>query len=255
VSSLIACGASRLAVDPQILALGRPRCHLDAFVASDGEPNFAVERSRTTLLRPRAFEGSPAKWGFYEVHSAGLRVQIPDDVYAAESALRVAWQLVTWRQGGFLAHGCGLKFKTGVVAAIGVSGAGKSTLARLSSGPPAGATLLTDEIVQLFPEGRCHGTPFRSDASNVGSPDGGPLKAVLLLEKGSTEQLRPVSAPEAIPELLSNLYRGAAEEVVQAELLKRLLALISAVGVFRLTFRKDPAVGPFLTEWLARRDP
>src|SRR5258708_15137748 len=33
------------------------------------------------------------------------RAEIPDDVWAAESVLRIAWQVVTQRQGGVLMHG------------------------------------------------------------------------------------------------------------------------------------------------------
>jgi len=209
---------------------------------------MVVRRER--LAAPRAFEGSPAPWGFFEVSGDELQVHIPNDTYAAESALRIAWQLATWRQGGVLAHGCGLRFGARTIAAIGVSGAGKSTLAALSSGPPARATLLSDEIVQLFPDGCCYGTPFRSNAENVGCPDGGPLATLLLLAKGDHERMDRISPAEAIPALASNLYRSATDEVRQNELMRRLLQLVDKVGVHRLTFRKHPAVGPFVADWL-----
>ncbi|MBL8954294.1 MAG: hypothetical protein JNK82_26180 [Myxococcaceae bacterium] len=200
----------------------------------------------------RALEGSPAPWGFYRVKGELLEAHIPDDKWAAESVLRIAWQISTFRQGGVLMHGCGFAWGDRGFAAIGHSTAGKSTLARLSCGPPGDATLLTDEIVQLFPDGRLFGTPFRSDTETPGTPGDVRLESLLLLTKGVHEQLDVVPATTAIPELLGQLYRGTSEEMSPAEAVRRVLALVDRVGVQRLTFRKDPVVGAFLQRSLKR---
>lgn len=247
------CSDGWLAVDPQLIRLAAPRCHVGPFERdASGPPLLEIRRSTQPLKGAVPFDGSPAPWGFFLLEPEVLWCHIPDDPYAAESVLRIAWQVATWRQGGFLAHGCGLRFGDRSVAAIGVSGAGKSTLAALASGPPANAKLLSDEIVQLFPDGRCFGTPFRSNVENVGSHDGAPLATLLVLEKGNHEQVTNVEPASVFAELAGNLYRSAVAEVSPRGLVQRLLALVERVGVRRLTFRKDAAVGPFLAEWVSR---
>jgi hypothetical protein len=239
------CAAQVLDIEPEILELAGERCLHQRFV-TDGSPALSVRR-RHGLEDGRALEGSPAPWGFYRIEADELLAHIPDDKWAAESVLRIAWQLSTFRQGGVLMHGCGFAWGGRGFAAIGQSTAGKSTLARLSCGAPGGATLLSDEIVQLFPDGRLFGTPFRSDTDQPGRPgDDARLHTLLLLEKGAHEALTPLPPASVTPELLSQLYRGATGEVSSAEVVRRVLRLIDRVGVQRLTFRKDPAVGPFL---------
>ncbi len=184
-----------------------------------------------------------------------LLAHIPDDMWAAESILRLAWQIVTMRAGGVLMHGCAVAWSGRGVAAIGVSGAGKSTLASLCSGHPGHALLLTDEIVQLFPDGMVWGTPFRSNVENVGAPGPAKLETLLLLEKGDHEALTPVPAAEALPQLIPQLFAPMAGITSRGEAVRRVMEIADKVGVHRLTFRKDAAVGPFLRDWLAARHP
>jgi hypothetical protein len=157
---------------------------------------------------------------------------------------------VTFRQGGVLMHGCAFGWGAGGVAAIGESTAGKSTLAALSSGHPAHATLLTDEIVQLFPDGSCWGTPFRSNVEKPGSPGPVQLKSLLVLRKGDHEAVTPVGATVVMPRLLSQLFGAVIDIVPRGELTQRVMQVVDTVGVHELTFRKDPAVGPFLRDWV-----
>jgi hypothetical protein len=249
---LLQCGEWPLWVDDRIFHSAQPRCHLEPFVLAQGEARLRVERDET-LSDGRALEGSNAPWGSCTVEGDRVRAHIPDDMWAAEAVLRIAWQTATHRQGGFLVHGCGVAFGDRAVTAIGASGAGKSTLAMLCSGAPAQALVLTDEISQLFPDGWSGGTPFRSSLGKVGSPLRVRLATLLLLEKGDHEAVAPVPAEEAAPAILSQLYRTATDEVRQAELVRRALLLIERVGVYRLTFRKDPAVGSFLRDWVKGR--
>ena len=248
--TVLQCAGERIDVDAGLLELARERCLHQAFGAR-GAASLSVRRV-AALENGRALEGSPAPWGFYRVTGELLEAHIPDDKWAAESVLRIAWQLSTFRQGGVLMHGCGFAWGDSGFAAIGHSTAGKSTLARLSCGAPGNATLLTDEIVQLFPEGRLFGTPFRSDTEQPGAPGDVRLHALLLLDKGSDERLVAEEPARALPELLGQLYRGSSEEVSQAESVRRVMRLVDRVGVQRLTFRKDPAVGPFLRSRLPR---
>ncbi len=149
-------------------------------------------------------------------------------------------------------HGCAFTWGEHGVAAIGESTAGKSTLAALSSGHPGHAKLLTDEIIQLFPDGTCWGTPFRSNLENIGSPGPTKLKSLLLLEKGDHEALTPLEPAAAMPKLLSQIFTSVIDIVPRGEVTRRVMAAVDAVGVHKLTFRKDPAVGPFLREWVSK---
>ncbi len=247
------CAGQLLDVEPALLALAAERClHLNFTRPTAGRPALRVLRAMQ-LDGARPLEGSPAPWGFYRVRGDVLEAHIPEDKWAAESVLRIAWQISTFRQGGVLMHGSGFAWGDRGFAAIGQSTAGKSTLARLSCGQPGGATLLTDEIVQLFPDGRLFGTPFRSDTEAPGAPGDVMLQTVLLLDKGQEERLTPQTPAHAMPELLAQLYRGTSEEMSQAEAVRRVLALVDRVGVQRLTFRKDPAVGIFLKGRVSRR--
>ena len=148
-------------------------------------------------------------------------------------------------------HGCAFAWGGRAVAAIGKSTAGKSTLAALACGHPGHARLLTDEIVQLFPDGTCWGTPFRSNATTAGAPGPGTLKSVLLLEKGDHEAVTPVPSVLALTTLLGQVFDATVDVVPRGELSRRVMELVDTVGVHRLTFRKDAAVGPFLRDWVS----
>lgn len=246
------CAAWQLGVSSELITRAAGRCHTGQFLTTSSDaPVLRVEEvDALSEAERKPLEGSLAPWGFYAVAGDTVRAHIPDDVWAAESVLRVAWQIATLRQGGVLMHGCAFELGGIGLAAIGHSGAGKSTLATLASGHPAHAKLLTDEIVQLFPDGTVWGSPFRSNVECVGSPGGVPLRSLLLLTKGPHEALEPVPATAAVPELLGQLYRTVTDEVAQVELVRRVLSVVDRVGVHRLTFRKDAAVGPFLREWV-----
>jgi len=179
-----------------------------------------------------------------------LRCDVPDEVFSAEAVIRLAWLIAAVRQGGVLMHGCSVGWDGRGVAAIGVSTAGKSTLARLCAGSPGNADLLTDEIVQLMPGGICFGTPFRSNVENVGQPGPVKLRSLLLLTKGPHEAVEPADTVVALRELLPQLFWFDTGEGSLGEQKRRLLSVVDTVGVQRLTFRKDPAVGPFLKQWL-----
>lgn len=247
----LSCAGMRIGASAELLELSRPRVHFGPFVTqSDERPALTLERvSSMPEGEGVALDGSLSPWGFWSRQGNVMKVHLPDDTYGAESVLRIAWQLATAQQGGVLMHGCGVAWGQAGVAAIGHSGAGKSTLANLTSQAPGHATLLTDEIVQLLPEGFLVGTPFRSNPECVGAPRMVRLASLLLLEKGPHEALAAVDGALAAPELLGQLYK-AVEPKSQQSQVRFVLALIDLVGVRRLTFRKDPAVGPFLRQFV-----
>jgi hypothetical protein len=233
-----------------VAALALPRISVGAF-ESAGTSALRVECVAVARPGARKLESLMAPWGDFALEGDTLYAHIPDDMWAAEAILRVAWQVVTLRQGGVLMHGCAFSWGESGVAAIGESTAGKSTLAALSCGHPGHAKLLTDEIVQLFPDGTCWGTPFRSNLENVGSPGPTKLKSLLLLEKGDHEAISEVAPAAAMPKLLSQVFGAVVDIVPRGEITRRVMSAVDAVGVHKLTFRKDPAVGPFLRDWVS----
>lgn len=242
------CAATHLEVNEAVADASRGRCHLDPFRSAAGPQSLGVQ---VGVASPqwRALVGSRGT-GRFLLDGDTLHCEIPDDMWSAESVLRLVWLVSTIRQGGLLMHGCAVGWNGKGIAAIGISTAGKSTLAGLCAGAPGHATLLTDEIVQLFPDGTCFGTPFRSNVENVGQPGPVALRSLLLLRKGPHEAIESVTAAEALAELLPQLFWFDTGEGSLGEQKRRLLALVDTVGVHRLTFRKDAAVGPFLRDWI-----
>ncbi len=247
---LLRAGAFNLEVDPELLRLATPRSQLQHFLTSDGAPHLTVRRvsSFSPGFTEQPLEGVMAPWGFFAAKGDELEGRIPDDAYAAEAVLRAAYQIAVARQGGLLIHASGVAFGESALVATGVSGAGKSTLARLCV--EGGARLLSDEIMALYPDGHCHGTPFRSDLDLAGTPAPAQLRSVLLLHKAQEEQLVPWPTKDALPVVLSQTYRGVTAELSGAQALVRVGAVLDRVGVRRLSFRKHPDVGPFLRRWL-----
>ncbi len=198
----------------------------------------------------QSIDGSPAPWGYYALEGSVLRAHIPDDPWAAESILRIGYQVAALRQGGILVHGSGVRYGDRCVVAMGPSGAGKSTLAALCARSELGASLMSDEVILLHPDGWAAGTPFRSTLEVPGSPDIARLRGVFLLEKGDREQVEPLPAHTATAALMSQVFRPIEGEATVAEIFQRLGAVLSTAGVFRLTFRKHEAVGAFVRDWV-----
>jgi hypothetical protein len=242
----LAAGATRIEAPRSLVELSQPRTLPAAFFSESGAAALEVRRVEGPLSSPLALASPHAPWGDVELTEDVLSAHIPDNVYAAEAVLRAAWQIVCHRSGGVLMHGCAFHWDGRGVVAIGASGDGKSTLSRLSRSAPGNATLLTDEIVWLTPSAECWGTPFRSDEDNAGSPGPAKITALLVLAKGQHEALQRLTAGEALPLLLAQLYMPIVPVVPRGELVRRLMAVVDTVGVHRLTFRKHPDVGPFL---------
>ncbi len=248
----VVCGEGAVEAADDLLAWSAPRTRLESFLkGSPRKQLLEVVRSSEPLENPVGLGSPHVPDGHVRLDGDTLYAHVPDDAYATEAVLRIAWQIAVHRSGGLLMHGCSFHWNCKGVAAIGHSGAGKSTLARLCRGHPAHATVLTDEIVHLVPDGTAFGTPFRSDADNAGSPGPAALKGLLLLKHGTVEALDVVEPADALPILLGQMYVPVIPVVGQGEIRRRLMALVDTVGVHRLTFRKDAAVGPFLRDWVS----
>ena len=73
-----------------------PRAQPEAFIAK-GPASFKVERVTQSRQRAQMLEGALTPWGDFALEGDTLYAHIPDDVWAAEAVLRVAWQILTLR--------------------------------------------------------------------------------------------------------------------------------------------------------------
>jgi hypothetical protein len=241
------CAGGTVAVDSSLVKMALPRVHAGAFtVAAAGEPLLR-------LVSTAGLEGQrlDTQLGKATVRLDGDVLQVDlarEGPFPGELALRLAYYVATTRLGGLLLHSCALAKGVEAVLACGKSGDGKSTLARLGRG--AGLTLLTDEVVQLFPDGRVGGTPFRSDADNVGAPRMAQVRYFLTLVKAGHEALGPLPAMEAASVAMGQCFDVEAFALPSAEVRRRLLGFLGAVQLRALSFRKHPDAGAFVADLL-----
>lgn len=238
----LACGDAVVEVDDSLAEMSRPRVHVGAFtVQSAASPVLSIVR--VSRLDGQLVEG-PLGRCTVRLDGSRLEVEVGDGAFLGELVLRLAWYLITTRHGGVLIHASGLAHGSEAVVACGKSGDGKSTLARLGVG--AGLRLLTDEVVQLFPDGRVGGTPFRSDFDNVGSPGLARARYFLTLIKAESEALRPLAPLEAGSVALAQSFDVDAFRLPRVELRRRVLAFLSNVELRALEFRKHEDAGLFV---------
>ncbi len=210
-------------------------------LASASEPALIVERARVpdgTLIQ--------APLGECRIERTGntLRVQVEDGVSRGELVLRLSYYLCAVEQGAVLIHASAMRSGDVALVASGKSGDGKSTLSRLGTG--AGLTLLTDEVVMLFPDGRVSGTPFRSDFVHAGTPGLTRARYFLALEKAPNEALKPLAPLAASQLAMSQCFELSELALPRAEVRRRLLSFLSHVEPRTLAFRKDQAAGEFV---------
>jgi hypothetical protein len=236
-------GLLDIEVEASLLELATARCSFTPFLAERGLSSGLKLERRSQLYQGDALDGVDASLGVYVIEGETLAVQVPDNPFAAEAALKAAFALAVWRQGGLLVHGSAVRFKQGVVAALGPSGAGKSTLARWCRA--AGGELLSDETLGLLPGGRVLGSPFRSDDDMVGTCREGTLLQLLTLRHGDVERLDPIDKREAVQRILAQVYQLKPVVGLGSELLPRasLLADNSPMALF--TCRNHPDAGHF----------
>ena len=140
-----------------------------------------------------------------------------------------------------LVHGTLLTDGERTYLCCGPSGAGKSTLAAL-----LGHRALCDELALVRPSG---GT-FEGVALPYwkARPGSGPLAGVFLLEHAPEHRRRRLAPGEAVRELHRHVYWPTGSPAAMEAALGTLAALVPAVALWRLGFRKDPGVWKLITE-------
>lgn len=200
-----------------------------------------------------AFDPTALEPGAWKLDGDLLSYDIGPGAYAAETTLRLAWQVVAGRVGGLLLHASGVALDGRALIACGPSGAGKTTFARLAV--EAGCTLLSDELLVLLPDGTVMGTPFYSEASMVGSPTVARAAGLLVLDKAPAEAWHDVAAIEALRVFLPQCFECEGLTPPRRELRRRLLAFAAQVPLKRLSFRRHPEAGHFVRSALAAARP
>ena len=114
--------------------------------------------------------------------------------YSIDGVLRIVHTLVLAKQGGLLLHSASAVRNGKAFLFAGVSGAGKTTISRLA---PADASLLTDEISYVRPQGggyTAFGTPFTGELAKLGENVSAPVAALYLLAQGPENRIDPSPA-------------------------------------------------------------
>ena len=149
--------------------------------------------------------------------------------------LRVVLAVQAFARGGMLFHTAGIVHGGQGYAFFGVSGSGKTTAAHFSAPDP----VLNDDLVLLWPAAdgwAMYATPF---GRRRGEARVAPLRALLRLVKDQGVFLAPMPVSRALGELVANTPVLSAGTLWLPEVLARWEALLSAVPVYALHFRRD----------------
>lgn len=141
-----------------------------------------------------------------------------------------------------LFHGSAIAVDGSAYLFTAKSGTGKSTHARLwRELLGSRATMINDDkpLIRITPRGPlvC-GTPWNGKHhldTNVSAP----LKAICLLERGTKNEIHPISFVEAYPLLLQQCYRPASQEMMQ-KTLNLLSNLGQSLRFYRLRCNVEP---------------
>jgi hypothetical protein len=162
--------------------------------------------------------------------------------YSADTVLRIVHTLILARQGGFLLHAASAIRDRHAFLFSGVSGAGKTTISRLA---PPDATLLTDEISYVKPDGkgyRAFGTPFAGELAQLGENVSAPLSTLFFLKKGKQNRVETIPKELAVRLLLRNILFFAEDSELVNLVFQSACNFIETVPARRLVFVPDRRV-------------
>lgn len=147
------------------------------------------------------------------------------------------------RGRGVELHSCGVVDRDGRGRIFaGVSGAGKTTTARLWE--KAAREIVSDDRVIIREEDGAmwmHGTPWHGEAE-LSMPASAPLAAVYLLTQASTNEIREISAAEAVARLFRCTFPPFYDPTAIDFALQFLARVAAAVPVRELCFTRDESV-------------
>lgn len=183
--------------------------------------------------------GSGATGGFL-VEGQTVLLHPKTNPIGSALALRSAFAVAAENQQGLLVHASCFSFGGDAVMVAGASGAGKSSIARWAV--RAGATLLSDEVVGLFPDGTVMGTPFFSDSDLRGTPTRASLQYVLTLRHWDRDAFDALPTHELVSAVCEQVFGGGGGANA-AQTLRTVAAGLSGAKTGRWSCRNHPEAG------------
>lgn len=228
---------------------------LDAFRARGNatlKPDWMLLRAGSKGGAWTDFEPGSGAAGGYRPGLEGIEVHPDTNAMGLSLALRGLFSRAIERRGGVLVHAAGVTWNGRAALITGASGAGKSTLARWSV--TAGATLLSDEVVGVLPDGSVYGTPFRSDSDLQGTPAVARLHLATTLRHGTADTFDAVPTHELIAVLCEQAFHRD-REISAGQVLRCIARAVEGVETTRFTCRNSAAAGEALRARLLEGSP
>ena len=146
--------------------------------------------------------------------------------------------------GGLVVHASARAWGDEVYVFLGATGAGKSTVAAQAEG----GALVADDTVVLLPRPGVgcdvFGTPFSSQASQVGAPLQGRLAGIVLLEQALTFELSELSRHRTLKRLFESLFLPPGQKSAGGAPLRTALQAASGANGYTLRFPLGHAFHP-----------
>lgn len=155
------------------------------------------------------------------------------------------------RRDGVLLHASGYADRRGAVCFLAVSGGGKTTTARKL---PERNVLSDDQVALRRIDGQwqAFALPFVGEWARATQRVRAPLRAVVLLQKGSVVGLERVTGVAAFAGVARSMVNFVTGDPVAARFLDHAAALVTEIPVWRWVTTKDGAVEDVLREVLER---
>jgi hypothetical protein len=166
----------------------------------------------------------------------------------AENVLRPLVAIRLLATGGLLIHSAAVAIGGNGLLFAGPSGSGKSTVAGLAVS--AGHPVLSDDLNAIVRHGdgfRIVPLPFTGDLDESQlSREAAPLRAIVRLQKGASEELASMTRAEAVSLVVRSAAYVNVDEPLADALLDRAAEVVAASRRAVLTFRRDGDIWPIL---------
>ena len=176
-----------------------------------------------------------------EAHRDGFKPRVFTDPFLERAAIQRAFADFLYGWDMLLLHGSAIAVDHEGYLFTAHSGTGKSTHTRLWREVFGGRTVMVNDdkpFLQLTDAGVIlHGSPW-SGKHGLDSNIAVPLKGICILERGSENRIRKITAEDAMPMLQKQCYRP--ENTNSAHWENLLQQLAQSTGLWRMACTKDP---------------
>lgn len=182
--------------------------------------------------------------GTWNPRTGEARVKYAGELPFISSFLRVLTAAYLSRSSGALIHSSTVNTGRGVILFPGPSGTGKSTVAGLAGD----GRVLSDEVSALRIAGDrifAMPTPFWGDLPRTRASGGGPLRAIVMIERGAPRCIQ-ASKAEALAMLMHCAFAFDGGAVDKEGLLTTMRSLVERVPLFTLRYNAPESPWPLL---------